>query len=89
MSIIDLERKQIGAAGFVQTKEAGTPVGVQANSGTFYAVQFVTACTTTTFNVAGNSTALDAVTYPAGMVVYADITSIICETDDVYILYRN
>jgi|14_taG_2_1085336.scaffolds.fasta_scaffold00097_17 hypothetical protein len=88
MNVNDLYNKQIAKGGFLTTKEGASPAGVTASSGTYYAVQFVTDCTPSTFT-AGNSTTVTGSIYPAGMVIYGDITAITCSEDEVYILYKN
>ena len=56
-------------------------------AGTYYAVHFVTDCTPTTFT-ATNSTLITGVLYPAGTVMYVDVTAITCGASDVYSLYK-
>ena len=57
------------------------------NSGTYYAIQFVTDCTPTAFT-ATNSTLITSVLYPAGTVLYLDILTITCGSNEVYALYK-
>tara|TARA_R110000824_G_scaffold237157_1_gene425964 strand:+ start:68 stop:367 length:300 start_codon:yes stop_codon:yes gene_type:complete len=57
------------------------------SSGTYYAIQFVTDCTPTAFT-ATNSTLITSVVYPAGTVLYLDILTITCGSNEVYTLYK-
>ena len=57
------------------------------SSGTYYAVQFITDCTPTIFT-ATNSTIITGVLYPAGTVMYVDVTSIKCGRSEVYSLCK-
>ena len=86
-SITDLFNRQNAYNGIKMVKEAATPVGEQADSGTYYAIQFVTDCTPQTFT-ATNCTFVTGVQFPAGTVVYADVTSIICLENNAYCLYK-
>ena len=56
------------------------------SSGTYYAVQFITDCTTTAFT-ATNSTLINTL-YPAGTVLYVDVLTITCGANEVYALYK-
>tara|TARA_Y100000385_G_scaffold226541_1_gene237219 strand:+ start:1074 stop:1334 length:261 start_codon:yes stop_codon:yes gene_type:complete len=58
-----------------------------AASGTYYAVQFITNCTPTTFTISGGTGTFSGVTYSAGGVVYGDITAITAAASETYILY--
>ena len=58
-----------------------------AASGTYYAVQFITDCTPTTFTISGGTGTFSGVTYSAGGVVYGDITAITAAASETYILY--
>ena len=87
MNINDLFNRQNATAGIKMIQEAATPVGEQSDSGTYYAVQFVTDCTPQTF-LAANSSFVTGVQFPAGTVIYADITSIICLENNAYCLYK-
>jgi hypothetical protein len=58
-----------------------------AVSGTYYAIQFVTDCTPTAFT-ATDSTLILSVVYPAGTVLYLDILTITCGSNEVYTLYK-
>lgn len=77
--------RQTANAGFVQIKGS---TGHTADPGTYFAVQFVTECTMTAFVVTNSIVITDGV-YPAGLVIYGDITAITCAAaDNVYILYK-
>ena len=80
-----LVNKQTAANGIVMISgtAAQTP-----SSGTYYAVQFITDCTPTAFTAA-NSTLITGVVYPAGTIIYADITAITCGSNEVYALYKS
>mgnify|MGYP003147756518 CR=1 FL=1 len=65
----------------------GTAV-TTANAGTYFAVQFVTACTPTTLTIT-NSTTVVSVTHVAGTIIYGDIVAITAASADTYILYKN
>jgi len=84
MNVNDLFNRQSASSGFKQIKGIAPQSEV---SGTYFAVQFVTECVPTLFT-ATNSVTETAVTYPAGLVVYGDITAITCAVDNVYILYK-
>ena len=79
-----LVNKQTAANGILMIKgtAAQTP-----SAGTYYAVQFVTDCTPTTFT-ASNSTLIEDFIYPAGTIIYADVTAITCGSNEVYALYK-
>jgi len=64
----------------------GTTVVSEA-AGTYYAVQFITDCTPTTFTINEGSGTFSGVTYTAGTVVYGDITAITAASGESYILY--
>ena len=56
-------------------------------SGTYFAVQFVTACTPTALTIS-NSTTVTGVAHPAGTIIYGDITAITAGGGETYILYK-
>jgi hypothetical protein len=60
---------------------------VTATSGTYWAVQFITACTPTTLTVVGGTGAY-TVTYPAGFILYGNITAITVGAGESYVLYK-
>ena len=84
MNVNDLFNRQSASSGFKQVSGSAAQTAV---SGTYFAVQFLTECTTTLFT-AKNSVTINATTYAAGLVVYGDITAITCSADNVYILYK-
>ena len=57
------------------------------DSGTYFAVHFVTDCTLTTFTVTNSTTV--TVTHKAGSTVYGDITAITAGSSETYLLYKN
>ena len=57
-------------------------------SGTYFAVQFVTACTPTTLTIS-NSTTVTSVAYLGGTIIYGDITAITAGSGETYILYKS
>ena len=75
-----LVNKQTAAKGIVMI--SGNAAQTQS-SGTYYAV-----CTPTAFT-ALNSTLITGVVYPAGTIIYADITAITCGSNEVYALYKS
>tara|TARA_R110000851_G_scaffold117849_8_gene244891 strand:+ start:2563 stop:2820 length:258 start_codon:yes stop_codon:yes gene_type:complete len=85
MNVNDLFNRQSAKSGFKQVSGTSAETAV---SGTYFAVQFITECTTTAFT-AQNSVTVAAVTYPAGVVVYGNITAITCSADNIYILYKS
>ena len=78
-----LVNKQTAANGILMIKgtAAQTP-----SAGTYYAVQFITDCTTTAFT-ATTSTLINTL-YPAGTVLYVDVLTITCGANEVYALYK-
>jgi len=65
-----------------------TGTGAQSvDSGTYFAVHFVTDCTLTVFT-ATNSTAV-TVTHKAGSTMYGDILTITAGSSETYTLYKN
>lgn len=84
MNVNDLFNRQSASSGFKQV--TGTAVQSE-DPGTYFAVQFVTECTTSAFRFY-NSETQDITTFPAGLVVYGDVASIICSANNVYILYK-
>ena len=66
---------------------AGSAAQTSITAGTYYAVQFIKATTTSAFTMA-NSTTVAATAFPAGTIVYGDITAITGDTDGLYILYK-
>ena len=83
-SITDLFNRQNASAGI---KMVSGTAAQSEDSGTYYAVQFVTDCTPTAFT-ATNCTLVTGVQFPAGTVVYADVLTITCGTSEVYALYK-
>ena len=75
-----LVNKQTAAKGIVMI--SGNAAQTQS-SGTYYAD-----CTPTAFT-ALNSTLITGVVYPAGTIIYADITAITCGSNEVYALYKS
>tara|TARA_R110002012_G_scaffold200382_1_gene369347 strand:+ start:2105 stop:2560 length:456 start_codon:yes stop_codon:yes gene_type:complete len=55
-------------------------------SGTYFAVQFITECTLTTFTME-NSTTVTGV-FPAGTVIYGDVRTITASASNIYVLYK-
>jgi len=82
-SITDLFNRQNATAGIDSYNDDTVRT---FSAGTYYAVQFVTECVIQTLTME-NSVTL-ATTYPAGSVLYGDITAITGTTGDIYILYR-
>ena len=76
--------KGLGMHGVVMVTGTGATT---AASGTYFAVQFVTACTPTTLTIS-NSTTVTSVTHIAGTVIYGDITAITAGSGETYILYK-
>tara|TARA_R100001244_G_scaffold132307_1_gene108023 strand:- start:3098 stop:3376 length:279 start_codon:yes stop_codon:yes gene_type:complete len=66
--------------------EVGDTTAQTYTAGTYYAIQFITDCVITGLT-AENSTVADA-TYPAGFVLYIDITSITAVAGNLYVLYK-
>lgn len=83
MAKLFLEDTAIGRMGSVITTGT-TPV-----TGSFYAVQFITQCRPATFTVANGTGTFGGVTYPAGTIIYGDITAITGGgAAEVFILYK-
>ena len=61
---------------------------VTATSGTYFAVQFITDCTPTTFTVANGDGTYSGIEYAQGSVIYGDITAITAGASETYILYK-
>ena len=61
--------------------------GTQA-TGNFYAVQFITDCTPITFTVADGTGTYSGITYPAGTIVYGDITVVRVPSGETAIVYK-
>lgn len=80
----NLFERQSASSGFKQISGNQSHV---SDAGTYFAVQFVTECTITTF-ACTNSDTINNVTYPAGLVIYGDIYAITGSADNVYILYK-
>ena len=57
------------------------------SSGTYFAVQFLKACTPTALTIT-NSTEVTGVEIPAGTVIYGDITAITGDSAAFYVLYK-
>lgn len=55
--------------------------------GTYYAIQFITEVTPTVLT-ATNSSLATGVAYPAGTVLYCDITAITCPSGSIISLYK-
>lgn len=62
--------------------------GATAVTGDFYAVQFITDCTPTTFTVGNGTGTFTSVTYKAGTVVYGDITAVRVGASETFIAYK-
>ena len=82
-SITDLFNRQNATAGIDTHNDATSRT---FTSGTYYAVQFVTETIVQGLTMT-NSTTI-ATTYPAGSVLYGDITAIQGTAADIYILYK-
>jgi hypothetical protein len=82
MARLLLEDSAIGGMGSVIT------TGATATTGSFYAIQFITDCTPTTFTVADGTGTYTGVTYTAGTVVYGDITAITVAAGETFIAYK-
>ena len=87
MNVNDLFNRQNAVGGITMVKEAASPAGTTATAGTYYAVQFVTDCTPTVFT-AEKCTMITNAQFPAGTVIYADVTAITCGANQVYALYK-
>tara|TARA_Y100000015_G_C2376622_1_gene82843 strand:+ start:278 stop:529 length:252 start_codon:yes stop_codon:yes gene_type:complete len=82
MGKIFLEDSAIGAQGSVIT------TGTGATTGSFYAVQFITDCTPTTFTVSDGTGTYTGVTYKAGTIVYGNITAVTVAAGETFIAYK-
>ena len=82
MAKLFLEDTAIGKMGSV------IQTGATAVTGSFYAVQFITDCTPTTFTVADGTGTYTGVTYSAGTTVYGDITAITVAAGETFIAYK-
>lgn len=82
MGKLFIEDTAIGRMGSVIT------TGTGATTGSFYAVQFITDCTPTTFTVADGTGTYTGVTYKAGTIVYGDITAVTVGSGETFIAYK-
>lgn len=82
-SITDLFNRQNATAG-IDTFNDDTARTFA--SGTYYAVQFVTETIVQVLTMTNSTTV--AATYPAGAVIYGDITAITGTDSDIFILYK-
>tara|TARA_R110002050_G_scaffold69859_2_gene151012 strand:- start:2006 stop:2506 length:501 start_codon:yes stop_codon:yes gene_type:complete len=57
------------------------------SAGTYFAVQFLKACTPTTLTI-GSSTTVTGQEIPAGTIIYGDITAITGDSGALYVLYK-
>ena len=82
-SITDLFNRQNATAGIDTFNDATDRT---FDSGTYYAVQFITDTVVQNLTIANSTTKTG--TYPAGSVIYGDITRIQGTASDIYILYK-
>ena len=57
------------------------------SAGTYFAVQFLKACTPTALTI-GSSTTVTSTEIPAGTILYGDITAITGDSGAFYVLYK-
>mgnify|MGYP005699428233 FL=1 len=57
------------------------------SAGTYFAVQFLKACTPTALTI-GSSTTVTGTEIPAGSIIYGDITAITGDSGAFYVLYK-
>ena len=57
------------------------------SAGTYFAVQFLKACTPTTLTIS-SSTTVTGQEIPAGTIIYGDITAITGDSGALYVLYK-
>ena len=57
------------------------------SAGTYFAVQFLKACTPTALTI-GSSTTVTGQEIPAGTILYGDITAITGDSGALYVLYK-
>jgi hypothetical protein len=81
MAKLFLEDTAIGSMGSVIITDSTA-------TGSFYAVQFITQCRPSVFTVADGTGTYNGVVYPAGTVVYGDITHLTVPSGEVAILYK-
>ena len=81
-----LEDTAIGAQG---NKMVTGTTAVTASAGTYYAIQFVTDCTPTTFTVAKGEGTYSGLTYKAGTTYMFDVTAITVAAGESYVLYKS
>ena len=79
--------RQNASNGIVTKSEGASATGVTPAAGTYYAVQFITDCTPTVFTASNSTLAVD-VMYPAGTVMYCDVTAITGDNNSIYALYK-
>tara|TARA_R110002074_G_C12312865_1_gene646194 strand:- start:248 stop:535 length:288 start_codon:yes stop_codon:yes gene_type:complete len=82
-----LFNRQNSSNGILTKSEGATPTGETPSAGTYYAIQFITDCTPTVFT-ASNSTLATGVLYPAGTIMYCDVTAITGSANSIYSLYK-
>ncbi len=82
MNTNDLYVKQTGSKGLTVGD------GITEVTGTFYAVQCLTACTFSAMTIAGLTGTITGKVIPAGTIIYGKITAITGSADNSYILYK-
>lgn len=82
-SITDLFNRQNATAGIDSFDDATART---FDSGTYYAVQFITDTVVQGLTITSSTTKTG--TYPAGSVIYGDITAIQGTASDIYVLYK-
>ncbi len=84
----DNHEKSVGGSGVKIITEGQTPSGVTGiTSGTYYAIHFLTNCQPQTFTATNSEIPL-GITYLSGTIIYCDVTSIVCQSGENYILYK-
>lgn len=75
---------KFGTSGCVMINGAAAQ---SVTTGTYFAVQFLTACTPTVLTITSSTTVI-GVEIPAGTVIYGDITAITGDASCLYVLYK-
>tara|TARA_B100002019_G_scaffold268747_1_gene260966 strand:- start:4425 stop:4787 length:363 start_codon:yes stop_codon:yes gene_type:complete len=83
-SVQATNKLSLGDNGCVMINGAGAQ---SVSAGTYFAVQFLKACTPTTLTIS-NSTTVTGQEIPAGTIIYGDITAITGDSGALYVLYK-
>jgi|14BtaG_2_1085337.scaffolds.fasta_scaffold06496_2 hypothetical protein len=74
--------------GTVGNKIVTGTTAVTVDSGTYFAVQFITDCTPTVLTMQNGVGTFSGIEYAQGTIIYGDITAITAGASETYILYK-